>query len=97
MYKNWSLRFLIYKIITEIYLGIIYFNKPVVFNITKIKVESTQNFSTIIFQILSGLFLIFGIVFLIISLMKKEQRDWKFYTSLFGHILIIILSILFIL
>ncbi|MDI9310542.1 MAG: hypothetical protein QM535_10020 [Limnohabitans sp.] len=93
MYKNWSLRFLIYKIIIEVYLGIIYFNQPVVFNIGIEKIEEPQNLSILIFKLLSILFSILGIVFLTLSVIKKEEKDWKFYTSLIGQSVLIIFSI----
>lgn len=97
MYKNWSLRFLIYKIITEICLGFIYVNQPVTFNISNKGTELTQTPSILIFKLLSILFFILGIVFLTISFVKKEERDWKFYTSFAGHLLLLVISILFIL
>lgn len=94
MYKNWSLRFLIYKIIIEVYLGIIYFNQPIVLDIGTEKTEEPQDLSILIFKLLSILFFILGIVFLTLSVVKKEERDWKFYTSLIGQSVLIIFSII---
>jgi len=94
MYKIWSLRFLVYKIVFEICLGIIYLNQPVVFNITTEVTESTQDLYVLIFKLLSILFFILGIVFIVISIIKKEERDWKFYVSLIVHILFVLAPII---
>lgn len=92
MFKNWSLRFLVYKVIVEVVLGIIYFNQPVVLNLSKTASVSAQPLSVIVFQFLSGLLFILGLLFLLLSIFKKEAKDWKWYTALFGWSFLLLIA-----
>lgn len=92
MFKNWSVRFLVYKVIVEVVLGIIYFNQPVVLNLSKTASESAQPLSVIVFQFLSGLLFIVGLLFLLLSIFKKEAKDWKWYTALLGWSFLLLIA-----
>lgn len=92
-FKNWSFRLLIYRIILEIYFTILNFNKPVVFNIGK-KDEQAIDWSYTIFEILIFITFVLGILFIIISIVKKEVKDYKFYIALIGHSIFLLFSIL---
>ena len=96
MFKNWSLRFLVYKVIVELFLGIIYFNQPVVLNLSKTASVSVQSqpLSVLVFQFLSGLFFVLGLLFLILSLIKKEAKDWKWYIALLGWGFMLLIALL---
>jgi uncharacterized membrane protein len=93
MFKNWSLRFLIYRIILEILLGIIYYNTPVVLDLGG-QHQQNPNLAIQIFQFLIPLLSIIGLVFLGISIFKKEEKDFKFYIALIGHLLFLIFPLI---
>jgi hypothetical protein len=92
-FKNLSFRLFIYMIILEIYQGIIYYNKPVDLYIGT-KPKTSYDSTMLIFQILSLIFFIAGITFLIISILRKEEKNLKFYVAATGYSFLLLIKII---
>lgn len=92
-FKDWSFRLFLYKIVLETYLLILYFYTPIEIYIGK-RTKNTSDNTAIIFQIFSYIFLLTGILFLIISVIRKEEKNSKFYIAAIGFSLFLIVSII---
>ena len=84
VYKNWSFRFFIYSLISEIVLIYKIANFTNLFTNDADWLLTTLSFLVIIFEVAS-------LFFLTISFIKKEKKDIFFYIPLFYFILHILL------
>jgi hypothetical protein len=91
MYQNWSFRLLIYTITLTIVITIILLNtiEPL-----GTKTDFTVERNLLILGITSTLTFCAGIICLIISFLKKEDKNYKFYVSLVGFTFFMLFSII---
>jgi|GEM_PF-6577743 len=87
VFKNWSLRMLIYSLILSLILAYLMTRLVVVASSFGLKSETSLDINVLIFAFSSTIFYYLGIVFLIISFVKKELKDYKFYLAFFGYLL----------
>lgn len=78
-YKSWAFRLLIYFIIFNLVIAYYLINYGhLIFD------SEIFNRKIILFSIISYLILITGIVLTLLSIKNKEQKDYKYYTSIIG-------------
>ena len=81
-FKKWSFRF---------FIDLIFVNGLIFYHVT---ISSSPQLLVIeIFSILSLIFLIAGCVFLILSIINKEQKNYQYWVSVVGFPLYLVLSI----
>ncbi|MFY7671958.1 hypothetical protein ACOSP6_12805 [Tenacibaculum sp. MEBiC06402] len=88
-YKNWSFRLLIYVILLNTVIAYLitayqsFADKPDVFYLKKLPLA-----------LLTSLLFAVGIVFTVLSVNNKEEKDYKYYISVYGYPIFIIFTIL---
>lgn len=95
-YKTWSFRFLIYLILLNALVAYIIVTSTTLL-IESEGFEKPKNNSELYFHILTiltNILLILGIILTIISILKKEQKDYKYIFSIIGYSIFLILAII---
>lgn len=88
-YKKWSFKFLIYLIIINIALFYMEVNFANGFN------DSEKfNYNLNLISIIGNILLLIGIILSVLSIIKKEKKNYQFYISIFGYSIFLILPIL---
>lgn len=87
-YINWAFRLLIYQLILVIAMTYLIVNFQVGF-------DNEDQFIQRIFilQLISVLFTIVGSILVVLSITKKEQKNYKFYISMVGYAIILLYSL----
>jgi hypothetical protein len=89
IFKNWAFRFMIWILIINViifYLTVTYVNLPGVKNGTA---------STLFYLgLLSSILLLFTIIFMVISIIKKERRNYKFWMPIIGILILGIIPLM---
>jgi hypothetical protein len=89
IFKNWAFRFMIWIIIINVivfYLTVTYVNFPGVENGTA---------STLFYLgLLSSILLLITIIFIVISIVIKEKRNYKFWMPIIGILILGILPLI---
>lgn len=88
-YKRWAFRFLIYLIVLNIIVFYLVVNFMDGFQDS---VKFNQNM--FIFSSIGTIILITGVIFTILSIVKKEEKNYQYYISIVGYIFFIVLSII---
>jgi uncharacterized protein YpmS len=91
IFKNWAFRLFIYHVILNIYIAILFLNRAPALGV---RIYSSYERSITVFEIMAAITFLLGIIFSIVSVFKKEERDYKFYISSFGFGLLIVLAII---
>lgn len=87
-FKKWAFHFIIWVFIINIisfYLTVNYVNIS--------GVENNTGLTIFFFAILASILLLLGIIFIIISTIKKEKRNYQFWISVIGVVLFGILPL----
>jgi uncharacterized membrane protein HdeD (DUF308 family) len=87
-FKKWAFRFLIYIIILNIIIYYMVINFASGFDDPE---KLNQNLT--LTSIIGILLLLAGIVFISMSLIKKEEKNYQYYISIIGYPIIIILTL----
>ncbi len=88
-FKKWAFRFLVYLIFINIaafYLGVNFANGFDNLDLYESKMT--------ILSLLGTILLLAGIIFTILSVTKKEKKNYQYYISLIGYPLFLIVTIL---
>jgi hypothetical protein len=91
IFKNWAFRLFIYNVILNICIVILVLNRAPALGV---RIYSSYERNISIFEIMVAITFVVGIVFSIVSIFKKEERDYKFYISSFGFVFLTILTII---
>ncbi len=78
-YKKWALRFIIWILIINIatvYLTVNYVNFP--------GIEDSSGMNILLLRILGKVLLILSIIFIVISTVKKEEKNYQYWISISG-------------
>lgn len=87
-YKKWSFRLLIYLIIINVLVAYLVMNFAVGFHDVG---RFEQNIG--ILSLVANLILIVGILFTILSIKNKEQKNYQYYFSIIGYPIFLILTL----
>lgn len=84
-YKKWSFRFFIYIILLQC----VAFYRTINF---AAGIDDTADFElkTSILSLVNILLFIVGVIFTILSIVKKEKKDYKYFISIIGYPLLLI-------
>jgi heme/copper-type cytochrome/quinol oxidase subunit 3 len=92
-YKKWAFRFTIWILIINLvtffvafYLTVSYEDFP--------GVENNSGLNLVYLEILSSIILLLSVIFIIISSVKKERRNYQFWISIIGIMLFGILPLI---
>lgn len=87
-YKKWSFRLLIYLIIINVLAAYLVINFVDGFHDIG---RFEQNIG--ILSLMTNLILIIGIVFTVLSIKKKEQKNYQYYFSIIGYPIFLIMTL----
>ncbi len=91
-FSSWALLFFSFVIFTNI---VIYFwGTSYRLNLGDIEYEKAIAYRFLILNLTATFFLIVGFIFTIISVVKKEKKDTKYYINLYGYPAFIIIGII---
>lgn len=88
-YKRWAFNFLIYLVILNIAVAYVVINFAEGLHDS---VRFSQNM--LIFSVIGTVILIAGIIFTILSIVKKEEKNYQYYISIIGYIFFTVSSII---
>ncbi|WP_299107219.1 hypothetical protein [uncultured Tenacibaculum sp.] len=88
-YKRWAFKFLIYLVILNIAVAYVVINFAEGFHEFA---RFSQNM--LIFSVIGTAILIAGIIFTILSIVKKEEKNYQYYISIIGYIFFTVSSIM---
>ena len=90
-YKDWSFLFLIFVIILNIVVAF-----WIVFHLTTADIEYEKAFSLriLILGVASTIFFLDGSILTILNIVKKESKDYKYYFSVIGYPVFLLVSLL---
>ncbi|WP_417861412.1 hypothetical protein [Winogradskyella sediminis] len=95
-YRTWSFRFLIYLFLLNLLVAYIIATSTTLM-IESEGYEKPANNSDLILSIivvLTNIFLISGIILTVLSIIKKEKKDYKYIVSIIGYSIFLIITIL---
>lgn len=88
-YKRWAFRLLIYVVLFNLAIGYLVINYAHGFHD-----EEIFSRNVLIFSIITSLLLVTGIVLTILSIKNKEEKDYKYYSSIIGFSILILMRLL---
>ncbi|CAL2103680.1 conserved membrane protein of unknown function [Tenacibaculum sp. 190130A14a] len=88
-YKRWAFKFLIYLVVLNIAVAYL------VINFAEGLHDSARfNQNMFIFSTIGTIILVTGVIFTILSIVKKEEKNYQYYISIVGYIFFLVLSII---
>ena len=88
-YKRWAFKFLIYLVVLNIAVAYLVVNFAEGLN------HSTRfNQNILILSVVGAVIHITGVIFTILSIVKKEEKNYQYYISIVGYIFFTVSSII---
>ncbi len=93
-FKKWAFKFLVYIILLNVLVAYMMTRTTLV--ITPVEITDTSNLSFYVFicSLLATLLLIAGVLLTILSVARREEKNYQYYISLIGYPIFIILTII---